>query len=85
MDNLWALAHHSENPKGMKIIINYNIVPRLMCLLNFPEATIKIPALRCIGNICTGSSIQLDKVVQCGGSINQFYELLFHPKKSIRK
>lgn len=63
-DALWALTYLSDGDEArIDLIINTQIIPSLVNLLNHPFLPIVIPCLRTLGNIVTGNDTQTDAVL----------------------
>eukprot|EP00744_Colponema_vietnamica_P014511 GILI01020309.1.p1 GENE.GILI01020309.1~~GILI01020309.1.p1 ORF type:complete len:354 (-),score=32.14 GILI01020309.1:188-1249(-) len=78
-DALWALSHicdsdHGESEELIQPVIKTGVVPKVVELLSSPHACIQIPAMRIIGNICSGSD-QHTLVVLKAGFLQQIKQL----------
>eukprot|EP01083_Nonionella_stella_P098481 276983_1 len=91
-DACWALSYLSDdagqsNPK-IQAVVQSGAIGRLVQLLSssseIASTNIKVPALRCIGNIVTGDDAQTQAVLDAG-VLEALAELIHHEKKSIRK
>jgi len=87
-DACWALSYISDDtaPDNSRIqeVIKTGVVRRLVELLLHSSNTVKIPALRTIGNIVTGNDLQTQVVINLGGLVG-LLSLLSNDKKGIRK
>jgi len=55
IDVCWAMSYLSDGgEERIPIILNTNVLPRLVQLLNHPNIAVSVPCLRAIGNIVTG-------------------------------
>ncbi|XP_068144032.1 importin subunit alpha-like [Drosophila tropicalis] len=85
-DVCWALFYVSDDDDVNKIqaVVDTGAVPRLVTLLDRDETNVIVPALRCVGNIASGTDLQTDVVINSGG-LSRLRQLLEHPKSSIVK
>jgi importin subunit alpha-1 len=63
VDACWALSYMCEPPERINYLIQTGVLPRLTMLLTHPSASIQTPALRCIGNVATGTAEQTQAVL----------------------
>jgi len=68
----------------IQLVVDAGLIPRLIELLNGDETAIVTPALRCIGNIVTGTDTQTDAVVS-QGALQVLARLLKHSKVNVVK
>jgi importin subunit alpha-2 len=87
-DTCWALSYITDGPNDkIDAVIKTGVVPRLVELLNQHqknEVGILSPALRCIGNIVTGSDEQTQSVIDAN-ALPVFHSLLTHHKIGVQK
>lgn len=87
-DTCWALSYVTDGPnEKIDAVVRTGVIPRLVELLNFHhknEVGILSPALRCIGNIVTGSDEQTQAVIDAN-VLPIFHALLSHSKISVQK
>lgn len=87
-DTCWALSYITDGPnEKIDAVIKTGVVPRLIELLNLyhkSEVGILSPALRCIGNIVTGSDDQTQCVID-SNALPVFHALLAHQKIGVQK
>jgi importin subunit alpha-2 len=87
-DTCWALSYVTDGPnEKIDAVVRTGVIPRLVELLNFHhknEVGILSPALRCIGNIVTGSDEQTQAVID-SHVLPIFHALLTHSKISVQK
>eukprot|EP00033_Pygsuia_biforma_P002251 GCRY01002495.1.p1 GENE.GCRY01002495.1~~GCRY01002495.1.p1 ORF type:complete len:510 (-),score=92.87 GCRY01002495.1:1413-2942(-) len=85
-DACWALSYLSDGDDDSRLnpIIAQNIVPRLVALLMHPKAAVQTPALRTIGNICTGIDRQTQTVINAA-ALPPLLALVASPKSTVQK
>jgi len=87
IDAFWALSYFcdGDNPKDrVDAIISVGVCRRAVELLESANYLVVIPALRLVGNICTGTNEQTDFILECD-VLSRLNKLLEHPRKNIRK
>ena len=65
-------------------MVDAEVIPHLVRLLDSGELPVMTPSLRTLGNIVTGSDVQTDSVLSCN-AVPVFAKLLQHPKMNIVK
>jgi len=88
IDTCWALSYISDDPSSgntkIQSVVDCGVIPRLVELLGHRETRVQTPALRCIGNIVTGTDRQTQTTIE-HGVIPRLLGLLSHPKRVVRK
>ncbi|KAF8822427.1 putative importin alpha [Cardiosporidium cionae] len=83
-DACWALDGMVDHALGLQAIVDSDIVPRLVALLDSPFHVVQRPALRTIGQIATGNSMQTQVIIDAG-VVSALLRLLKSPRRSVRK
>ncbi|KAL9644072.1 hypothetical protein ABK040_005539 [Willaertia magna] len=84
-DAAWAFSYFSDGPNDrIQVVIETNIVRRLIELLMHHNASIVSPTLRTCGNIATGNDCQT-QILLNANFLLCLNSLLSHSKASIRK
>lgn len=84
IDACWALSYVTDDDYfQIQAVINTEVVSTLVKLLD-AKPNIIVPALRCIGNILTGTDSQTDVVI-AAGLLPKLATLLQHPKANVVK
>lgn len=66
-DALWALSHYSDGPNDIiQDVIDSGVLVKVVPLLSHPAHTVALPALRVVGNVVTGDTMQTNVVLQLG-------------------
>ena len=85
IDVCWAMSYLSDGgEQRIPVILETNILTRLVQLLTHPNIAIAVPCLRTIGNIVTGNDEQTQMVIEAG-ACQALNEIMFHKKKTVRK
>ncbi|KAI7733487.1 hypothetical protein M8C21_033727 [Ambrosia artemisiifolia] len=85
-DACWALSYLSDGTNDkIQAVIESNVCPRLVELLNHPSPTVLIPALRTVGNIVTGDDMQTQYIIDHQALPCLLNLLTNNHKKSIKK
>ena len=56
VDACWALSYLCEPPERINVLIATGALPRLTALVGHTSPNVQTPALRCIGNVATGTA-----------------------------
>ena len=65
-------------------MVDAQVIPHLVKLLDSGELPVMTPSLRTLGNIVTGNDVQTDAVIE-SCAVPVFAKLLQHPKMNIVK
>ncbi|MFS7996245.1 putative importin-alpha, importin-beta-binding domain, armadillo-like helical [Helianthus anomalus] len=85
-DACWALSYLSDGTNDkIQAVIEANVCPRLIELLNHPSPSVLIPALRTVGNIVTGDDMQTQYIINHQALPCLLNLLTNNHKKSIKK
>lgn len=85
VDATWALSYISDGDNNrIQEVVNLNLIPSFVKMLNSCITQIIVPALRTLGNIVSGTDSQTQAVVE-SNVLPALVTLLSHNKKNIRK
>jgi len=85
-DAAWALSYLSDSDQTLDIVISCsNAIPSLVAHLSHAYLSILIPCLRSLGNVCCGTEVHTDAVLNHPGFLENLYALMQHPKKPVRR
>lgn len=84
VDACWALSYICEPADRIDLILHSGALPKLTSLLGHTSPNVQTPALRCIGNITSGSAEQTQAVLQCD-ALTAVGPLLTSGKKELKK
>ena len=85
IDTCWAFSYLSDSgDEALKSIMEQNILPFLIKLLNHEDIAIVVPSLRTLGNIATAGEKETQAIVN-EGVLVALNNILFHYKKLVRK
>lgn len=84
-DICWALSYISDGGVDrIPFIIETNVLPRLIQLLEHPHIAISVACLRTIGNILTGDDAETQYALE-QGTLEALNRLISHNRKAVRK
>ncbi|CAD8136216.1 unnamed protein product [Paramecium pentaurelia] len=84
-DACWAMSYLSDGDNSrLQTVIDSQVVPTLIKLLDHSSLQLVIPTLRILGNVVTGDEQQTTYVLN-QGLLNKILKLLSHEKKAIRR
>lgn len=84
-DICWALSYLSDGGRtNLQTMLQTNLLPRLVQLVEHQSLPIAVASLRTIGNILTGEDWETQVAIDAG-VIPVFCRLIQHPKKAVRK
>lgn len=84
-DICWAFSYISDGGKAqIPYILQSNVTPRLVQLLEHNHLAIAVASLRTIGNILTGDDKETQQAIEAG-CLDAFNRLIQHNRKAIRK
>ena len=84
VDACWALSYICEPADRIELLTSSGALPRLTALLAHASPNVQTPALRCIGNVATGTAEQTQAVLQCE-ALSAVGRLLVCGKKELKK
>jgi len=84
VDACWALSYICEPSERIAFLIASGALPRLVELLHHACPNVQTPALRCVGNVATGSEDQAQAVLACD-ALSAITRLLESGKRDIKK
>lgn len=84
VDACWALSYMCEPADRINVILGSGALPRLAALLGHSSPNVQTPALRCIGNVASGTAEQTQAVLQCD-ALSAVGGLLSSGKKELKK
>jgi importin subunit alpha-1 len=85
VDAAWGLSYLTDGDDNkIETVINANVCETVVRLLSHTDTSVKVPALRVVGNIVTGNSTQTQAIVDLQ-PFGALAELLRSSKKSLVK
>lgn len=84
VDACWALSYICEPADRIDLILHSGALPKLTSLLGHTSPAVQTPALRCIGNITSGSAEQTQAVLQCD-ALSAVGPILTAGRKELKK
>jgi len=89
-DACWCISYFcdasDEQDERIQLILDANFVPTLVSLVAGPTRNMIMPALRALGNLCTGSNEQTQSVLACETFLPTLVKLLStHQDTQIRR
>lgn len=53
---VWAFSYTTDaNKECFRTLIDCKLIPRLVTLMEYPDLSVSVPALRTVGNVLTGN------------------------------
>eukprot|EP01105_Mastigella_eilhardi_P013269 TRINITY_DN3015_c0_g1_i10.p1 TRINITY_DN3015_c0_g1~~TRINITY_DN3015_c0_g1_i10.p1 ORF type:complete len:556 (-),score=155.87 TRINITY_DN3015_c0_g1_i10:866-2512(-) len=84
-DVLWGLSYLSDAGETcVQLLVQSGVCAALVPMLADSETNVVMPALRCLGNIVTGTDVQTQAALDAG-LLPALARLLRNPKQSVRK
>lgn len=88
VDACWTIAHlsndHTKENYKIEAVLQTGVAPKLVELLNKGPPNSRMPALRALSQMVSGTDAHTRSIVSCN-FLPVLYELLKHPKMSIRR
>lgn len=67
-DVLWTFSYITDGERpALEAVLDCISVPEVVKFMEHKNPSIKVPAFRLVGNICTGTEADVDKVINHGG------------------
>jgi len=85
VDAAWALSYVADGTTdAIQPVIGTGCIPRMVSLLNHPNAKVQVPAIRLVGNVVTGNEAQTQIILDYN-AIPLLVRLAQSSRKAIRK
>lgn len=84
-DICWAFSYISDGGAAqIPVILQTNVLPRIVQLLEHQTMAICVSCLRTIGNVLTGNDMETQIAIEAG-ALQALNRLITHQKKAVRK
>lgn len=85
-DSLWAFSYICDEPQDrVQLVIGSGVVPLIINILDSPNENFLLPALYIVGNICSGTEVQTQVVIDAGCLRSLVLHLNPQRPRSVRK
>lgn len=86
VNTCWALAYIGDGSnERIQAVIDSGVCPRVIELLKHPSRTVRIPALRCVGNLVTGDDDAQTQAVLDNDALPALRHVMMSKEESLRK
>lgn len=84
-DCCWAISYHSDaNKNKIQLVVDSDVIPRIISHLEEPAMGLLIPSIRILGNVSTGS-VEHTNVLLSHNILGLLEKVLQHHKKVVRR